>query len=351
MNELQFTSLREEALASLAHLLPSYADLQTHYTSQVHMPDYRAFSDRWESSLYVPIRVEIGTVLGKRAVSEGDNLLYCAPGPHAPLLREVGEGSLSARFGQITLLDIDAGALRSAKQRLLLREPPTRIDTAALDFSGPFGQRLCDIYLDSLSSAKTGAEIAEFLTPTDLLSSSIFHDSEQVFAQLLGKFDAITGGQRYTCTVSEMVACFTGTAVWLAFRSALYERFAGEAPVRELDACLSAATMLWQSYNEYFFAFHLDFLAAQTRQGGFTALVFDTCKIYDQPELTSLPALRSTAVIEDIMNARQLRIARRTTISWRDHPHGVDVSLYGIPVSDFYAHTHDVQLYFVDFEG
>jgi hypothetical protein len=52
----QVTSAKEEALASLATLLPSYAALQEQYSSHVHLPDYRAFSGEWEESLYRPIR-------------------------------------------------------------------------------------------------------------------------------------------------------------------------------------------------------------------------------------------------------------------------------------------------------
>lgn len=180
------------------------------------------------------------------------------------------------------------------------------------------------------------------------VAASIFCDVELVLAQLTGRFDTITGGRRYMCLLSEMIASFTGTAVWLAFRSALYERFAGKAPLGELDACLSASTLLWQLYNEHFLSFHLDFLRGQTESEGFIVLVFDTRKVYDLAALSSLPALRQDIFVLDALKSRQLRVARQETLCWRDHPNSFDVNLYGIPVSDFQAHTHDVELYFLE---
>jgi hypothetical protein len=227
----------------------------------------------------------------------------------------------------------------------------TRIETAELDFSGPFGQRLCDAYATALRSAKTPAEVAVFLASAHSLCSSIFHDAEEVLADVTKKLDYITGSQRYTCSVSEMVASFTGTAVWLAFRSALYERFAGKCEVEELTACLKAATVLWQGYNEHFLAFHTDFLRTHTRQGGHAVLAFDTRKIYDHPELGTLATFGHTTQILDIMEKLGLRVIHRMLLSWRDHPNGFDVCLHGIPVSDFQAHTHDVELYFIGIDN
>jgi len=348
MNDVKFRSTKEDALVSLGALLSSYADLQTQYTSRVHMPDFRTFSDTWESSLYLPIRNEITAVLKSRTFVVGDSLLYCAPGPHTPLLRNVGDGGIAVCFDTITLLDIDDEALRSAKQLLSLQDLSAKIDIAALDLSGPFGQRLCETYLAALRSAETAEQVAKHLAPAHSLASSIFSDVEQVLAQLTERFDTITGGRRYNCLLSEMIASFTGTAVWLAFRSALYERFASKAPLEELDACLSAGTLLWQLYNEHFLSFHLDFLRGQTERDGFIVLVFDTCKVYDLAALSSLPALRQDTFVLDALKSRQLQIARQKTLCWRDHPNGFDVNLYGIPVSDFQAHTHDVELYFLE---
>jgi hypothetical protein len=347
VSRAKFRSMKEEALESLGKLLPTYADLQPEYTSRIHMPDYRAFSDTWECSLYLPIRNEIGALLKQRPASDGDSLLYCAPGPHAPLLRG-GAGTIADRFRVVTLVDIDAEALESAKQRLLVMGPPAMIDTASIDFSGPFGQRLCNTYLTALQSAKSGDDAAKFLAPAHSLVASIFRDTNRVLTELIAKVDSITSGQRYGCVVSEMIATFTGTVGWLAFRSALYQRFSGQAPVEELVACLGVATTLWQLYNEHFFAFHLDFLTKLTRPGGFTTLAFDTCKVYDRSELAPLSSLGGAALIPDIMGARRLRVARHATISWRDHPDGFEVSLYGIPVNDFQAHIHDVELYCVE---
>jgi hypothetical protein len=41
MSQVQFRSIREEALVWLGALLASYVDLKTQYTSRVHLPDFR----------------------------------------------------------------------------------------------------------------------------------------------------------------------------------------------------------------------------------------------------------------------------------------------------------------------
>jgi hypothetical protein len=92
---MRLLSSKEEALASLGELLHSYAELQMQYSSSIHMPDYRAFSNAWETSLYAPIRKDIGAILRTRPFSDHHSLLYCAPGPHAPLLQEGLAGSLA----------------------------------------------------------------------------------------------------------------------------------------------------------------------------------------------------------------------------------------------------------------
>ena len=78
---------------------------------------------------------------------------------------------------------------------------------------------------------------------------------------------------------------------------------------------------------------------------GLILVVFDTRKIYDDPEQASFPAFREQFSIIEILAAKQLRVFRHAAFSWRDHPEGFDVSLHGVPVSDFQAHTHDVELY------
>jgi predicted SAM-dependent methyltransferase len=348
LNENQVTSAKEEALESLGLLLPSYTALQEHYSSHVHLPDYRAFSGQWEESLYRPIRdaarfaIDRPTTLGRCA------LLYCAPGPHAPLLHYDGAPRLLSRFDRVTLLDIDAAALQSAKKNLQGLNGDAAVEEIAFDFSGPFGQRLCDVYSDALRMADSPTAVAERLSGASLLGTSIFFDDDQVLTRLRVELDLASGGRRYTQSVSEMVASFTGTAVWLAFRSALYHRFARQAAPEDLGVCLRAATLLWQRYNECFLAFHLKFLRRQMVSGGSLLIVFDTQKVYDDPEREMLRAFLPETSLAGILESQGFRNVRHAILSWRDHPEGFEVSLYGIPVSDFQAHTHDVELFVLE---
>lgn len=339
---------KEDALISLGRILPAYAELQAHYSSQIHMPDYRAFSGEWEQSLYRPIRDAARSATDKPGALDSGALLYCAPGPHAPFLREESEPRLASKFSAITLLDIDSAALQSAKKYVQAINETAMVEEIDLDFTGPFGQRLCDLYSEALRREDTTAGIVRRLSNAAHLSASIFFDDDQVLARLCTQLDAASGGRRFTHSVSEMVASFTGTAVWLAFRSALYQRFAGLAAPQELELCLHAATLLWQKYNECFLAFHLKFLRRHMVPGGSILLVFDIRKVYDDPERDVLGAFLPDASLTETLENQGFRIAKHATLCWRDHPCGFDVSICGIPVSDFQPHTHDVELYIME---
>jgi hypothetical protein len=341
-------SPNERALELLGQMLPSYATLQEQYSSQVHMPDYRAFSGDWEESLYRPIRDVTRFTTNRSPTLDRGQLLYCAPGPHAPLLDEDGDFRLASKFDRITLLDIDAAALQSAECKLKALVGDAVVERIALDFSGPFGQRLCNVYSDALRIEDNPAAITARLAEVSLLSSSIFFDDDQVIAQLCAQVDLASAGRRFTQSVSEMVASFTGTAVWLAFRSALYQRFASVVAPPELEICLHAATLLWQRYNECFLAFHLKFLRYQMLPSGSLSLAFDTRKVYDDPERNVLSAFPSDTSLAGIVEGQGFRIARHVVLCWRDHPSGFDVSICGIGVSDFQSHTHDVALYVLE---
>ncbi len=276
MNPNQVNSAKEEALESLGRLLPSYSSLQEKYNSQVHLPDYRSFSREWEESLYRPIRDAAKFAINRHGHPEGGALLYCAPGPHAPLLHDDRGAGLAFKFDRISLLDIDAAALRSAKSTVKAFAGNAEVEEIALDFSGSFGQRLCDAYSNALGDENDAAAVAHNLADVSVLCSSIFFDEDKVLDELCTQLDLASGGRRYTLSVSEMVASFTGTAVWLAFRSALYQRFARHATPRDLDSCLQAATLLWQEFNERFLNFHLRFLGHQLDAYGSLLLVFDS---------------------------------------------------------------------------
>jgi hypothetical protein len=344
----QVSWAKEEALESLGPLLASYAALQERYSSHVHLPDYRAFSGEWEQSLYRPIRDAARFAINTSSARTLGRLLYCAPGPHAPLLHEDGDSPLLSRFGRVTLLDIDTAALQSAKDTVKDLAGDAPVEEIAFDFSGPFGQRLCDVYSDALSIDGDPVAIAQRLAEVSLVDSSVFFDEDQVLARLCTQLDIASGGRRYIQSVSEMVASFTGTAVWLAFRSALYQRFASSAEPEDFQICLQAATLLWQKYNERFLAFHLKFLRHQMVSGGSLLLVFDTRKVYDDHAWAALSAFLPETSLTGMLEGQGFRIVRHEVLCWRDHPCGFDDSICGIGVSDFQPHTHDVELYVLE---
>jgi hypothetical protein len=250
-----------------------------------------------------------------------------------------------SRLGAVTLLDIDASALAFAKNSLQSSNADILIETVAVDFSGPFGQRLCNLYVDTLRDTSSLAHVAQRLGEASFSIASIFFDADQVLVQLNSHLSHSAGERENTISVSEMAASFTGTAVWLAFRSVLFQKFARIDSRAEMEECLKLATELWQKYNELFLGVHLDFLQARTAKGGIVVVVFDTRKVYDDCELGTLAAFKEGTSITEICVSRRLQILRHSVLHWRDLPLGFDVKLCGLPVSDFQAHTHDVDLY------
>ncbi|MEZ5774714.1 MAG: hypothetical protein R3D33_08445 [Hyphomicrobiaceae bacterium] len=323
-------------------MLSCYASLQEQYNANVHAPDARLFSEYWESSLYAPIREFVARCLPADRAEL--SLQYCAPGAHAPLLKSAGDISLASRLSRIELVDIDAAALAEAAGFAGVLNPLAEIRSLATDLSGRYGQRLCDIYAEALEAGDSPDAIAARLGDPLTRAAAIFEDAEAVVERIAAAVEEGLGrGSRDVC-VSEMMAAFTGTPAFLAFRSEIFRRQSAAAGRADYSRPLMAAARIWQHYNDRFLAFHLVTLRRLLEKGGLAIVVFDTEKVYDAPGLATIASFLEDPTFETAIAAGGFALRHRAHAKWLDHPVDRVASVHGVPVDDFKAHGHTIEL-------
>jgi hypothetical protein len=347
---------KNDALQQLGSHLRSYEELQTAYTALIHAPDASSFAAEWEASLYEPIRNICKTAIASWSNPSESKLLYCAPGAHAPLLVPAGSeahppvlpgnATLAEHFGHIVLADIDQAGVRCALNEVSRIAPSAAVQAMQIDFTGGLGQQFAYALWSAIDESRTVDQVRERLRSSSSIVSAIFRSQHVSEARnsLRTNFQRIGLSVPFTLTVSEMVASFTGTPVWMAFRSALYSQFGGES-VHALKLCLEAAAELLRLYNARFLTFHLDFLGELTAENGRMVLVFDTFKRYDDPGLASQSSFPPDDAAWTVIRRSSCEVILRRGLVWRDHSESFDVRVRNIPVCDFQAHRHDVEVF------
>ena len=278
---------KSSALLRLGDDLHSYDGLQAEYMSLIHMPDFHMFAETWAKSLYRPVQDVIRGLIESDANADPSTLLYCAPGPHVPLLSLTEGNSFTENFAVISLADIDTGNLLSAATKVKRIASQCVVQTVRADFTGGLGQGLADIFRNSLKEATTLQEVHKILAAASSIVDDLFQPQRVHAAYQNVRKELLVGGigGSHTVVVSEMVASFTATAVWMAFRSGLYTRFPDPRQRDKLEDCLGAAAHIVQLYNARFLAFHLETLAGCTAKGGYLVTIFDTVTRTGLPEV------------------------------------------------------------------
>ena len=331
-----------QTLEALGELLQCYSATQAHYNSYIHEPDYLAFSQFWEESLYAPMRKEVEAV--SKAAASHPHLIYCAPGARAPLLRHDKDVCLASSFGRITLLDIDQNALNSARSIINVQSPHHDVRVRPVDFSGLMGQRLCDLFYNVLKSATSPEDVASRLSNFAQITKSLFFNARENLSALSEEVGNPACQNEAQLCVSEMMASFTGTAVFLAFRSSLFRKF-GSADKCVLDSVLHFATELWREHNRTFLANHLEIIRSWLNAGDVLIIAFDSLKVFDDPRLNPVHSFGTNESFARVIGSSRFQIMRHSNIHWRDHPVDFETAVYGVAVNDFKAHTHVVQIY------
>jgi hypothetical protein len=338
---------KSSALLRLGDNLHSYDGLQAEYMSLIHMPDFHMFAETWAKSLYRPVQDVIRCLLDSDANADPSTLLYCAPGPHVPLLSLTEGNSFTENFAVISLADIDPSNLLSAAAKVKRIASQSVVQTVRADFTGGLGQGLADILRNSLKEATTLQEVHKILAAARSIVDDLFQPQRVHAAyQNVRKELLVEGiGGSHTVVVSEMVASFTATAVWMAFRSALYTRFPDPRQRDKLEDCLGAAAHIVQIYNARFLAFHLKTLAGCTAKGGYLVTIFDTVKRYDDPAIPEQHAFPKHTTPRDVVQTFPFKIVKYKSLVWRDHPESFHITLQDIPIPDFQAHVHDIAVF------
>ena len=336
--------VKEKAPGWLARDLDGYKRLQDSYTALIHMPDYGWFTGPWEQTLYSPLRRYIRKQIGSRFPGGDDiRFLYCAPGPHAPVLAHESNAALLRNMKQVCMLDIDLEVSHSACKTLEhLGSGDTKLTPAILDFTSGAGQKLCD-HLNEIAnrlmegiappSSGSAVEEIEAILPLDTLASLGAGQAAQ-----------LDGAGDYSVAYSEMVASFTATPVHMAFRTHLFQHIEEIGEPRAHSA-LEYASELWQYFNQRIFGAHLAFMAATVRPGGLALVAVDTEKTYDDGSNTifSFPTKEPNERLRETKTP--LRRIDTKDFPWRDHAFAFEAKINGMPIDDFKRHSHKVYLY------
>jgi hypothetical protein len=342
------TSIADRKLATLLLLgqsLDSYSLAHERYSALIHDPDSKVFAAEWEASLYGPVRRIVNEVLWRGRRDKKADLLYCAPGAHAPLLSSPSEGeSLCGQLATVSLADIDYSALIAAARTVAGVAPHAAIRSAAVDFTGGLGQRFVDVLRSALEAADDLKALERTLASAEEISDVLFTPAvlDQAKEVLNSTFDQAGIGSEHDLAVSEMVGSFTGVPAWMAFRSAVLAAFP-DSDTHAIAKCMNAAWDLLRAYNRRFLQFHLEALASRTARGGVVVAVFDATKRFDEESFGVLLNLPTDFALEGL-GPRGVMLEALHRLIWRDHPHSIPLRIGGFPIVDFCAHSHDINV-------
>lgn len=334
-----------QSLLLLGQSLDSYGSAHERYSALIHDPDSKDFAAEWEASLYGPVRRIVREALRRGRRGKKADLLYCAPGAHAPLLSSPSKGeSLCGQLATVSLADIDYSALIAAARKVAGVAPHIAIRSAAVDFTGGLGQRLVDVLRSALEAADDLEALERTLASADEISDVLFAPAvlNQAKEVLNSAFDQAGIRSEHGLAVSEMVASFTGVPAWMAFRSAVLAAFPDSDP-HAIAKCLNAAWDLLRAYNRRFLQLHLETLVARTSRGGSVVVVFDATKRFDEESFgvrLNLPPNIASANL----SPRGVTLEALHHLVWRDHSHSIPLRIGGFPIVDFCAHSHDIDV-------
>ena len=337
---------KARALMELGRALRSYSDLQSLYTSLVHMPDYGYFESAWEETLYSPLRRAISTALQYQIDQNTGSFgfYYAAPGPHSPILSELRKTHLRNRINRLYLADIDKSCF--IKEGVNSKSNPKTFKTSCIvtDFSAGLGQELCNIYSSIFSDATSLSELEACLSkPEKLLEKAINScggkDSllEHLISQAGTEVIEYPPGVAY----SEMIASFAATAIFMSIRTKIFEKTQKSQDREIRERLIGFSVRLWQLFNELFFELHLKYLGSLVRKGGTVIVVTDTEKIFNDDNVPKALSFQQT-VPTKIMGFDWLPLKKQSRLQWTDHELNYEAILYGQSVSDFKAHFHTV---------
>jgi hypothetical protein len=74
-------------------------------------------------------------------------------------------------------------------------------------------------------------------------------------------------------------------------------------------------------------------------------MIFDTVKRYDDPAIPEQHAFPKHPTPEDVVQAFPFQIVSHKSLVWRDHPESFHITLQDIPIPDFQAHAHDIEVF------
>lgn len=334
----QFSKAR--ALLEIGRRLESYADLQSLYTSVVHMPDFNLFQDQWEQTLYSPIRSRVREIVASIDHTLPTDFFYGAPGPHSPVLDDLREIADQCNIETIYLADIDQTVFGVEQSP----EPPQALSVVC-DFTAGVGQVMCDDLALRFTEGVDPCDcLAGLPAAIDVLKKCIetAGGEDSLRETLLEQVrETVIRPPRFA--YSEMVASFAATPVLMSCRTRIFTLTAGLKDSTIRQALTSWCTEFWQHFNDWFYGFHLHFLTSLVSDDGIIVLVFDVTKVFNDSRIEDTESFRSStgSLLEGVSG---LELMHKDFVDWTDHDADFDVQILDANVNDFRKHSHRVAI-------
>jgi len=345
--EVEF--LKRNALLRMSEMISRYDRLQQEYLATVHIPDLTMFQNRWETTLYAPLRSKFINHLPNGIARE---LLYIGPGPNAPLFRgptsSFAGDTVARRVKKLVLADVCPSVLQDAKQELASRFPDLETQELTIDISGGRGEALLQYLCDSLNSSNSTEELEERLNrdATRLESESAVASGTYLKQACIEQ--GVT--QQFDVVYSEMVASFTGTAPVMAFETATKRKFSGQLRAEKgaeiLERLTTKILNIWQRYNDAVFRLHILSLSHVLKEDGVMIIATDVEKKFAAPGKGSIFSFTSTDLpdVDTTVARLDMRYMHESATWWVDQPFDFPITIEGVRAEYFLAHKHRISL-------
>lgn len=287
-----------------------FEEMQNLYM-KMHERDYDSNIGDWDQTLYIPLRKYILSIIQTYFKKEKIDFFYIGCGPRSPLFQDIKLSQfLESRFRSLTLLDISENALESSYQKLKSIFKTIPISKIRMDITNGYSKYFAELVTQQIQSFDKNSSHDHFSFNQRQLN--VTRDFiENSVPPLQGHF-----------CYSEMVATFTGTAIMLELEKEFNQlRENPDFTAEILENHIGKAYESWKEFNYHSFYVQTNNIMNFTRENGILATACDTEKVFDNPELKSIPSFPdSQNVIWQNLPLKEMKDLQPPTILWRDYP-------------------------------
>jgi len=283
----------------------SYVELQEEYMNDIHLPDFKAADELWDTTLYKPLQEYLGALLDTLESTRSTTFVYIGAGPEAPLLfNKMHKLKIVSRIDNLLLVDISTRFLKKAEEKVRRAYSKLNVKTACIDITGGIGKIFSDDLVALVEESDTLLDLKERIngltiyTRQDNKSDILVSNSIDIPDNALKVGDIV---------YSELLATFTGTPAMFKLEKNIVRKF-GISVNSQRDWVETKAELqsLWQRYNEIAYLYQLSIMARLVKRDGLLAIATDTEKRFEDPSIVSIfsfigptfPAVQTSSLVE-----------------------------------------------------